>query len=290
MLTSNSKGFVKNAYLSHSSLKDFLNCPRAYYLKNLYKDPDTGHKLQIASPYLTLGIAIHETIDWFCKQDPKPTQEETIKQFRHCWRNYRLKRGGFKNLEEEAVFGKRGLEMLPNFYQHYLELDPYVPAVRFPKYNLLEDVILTGNMDYVGHRPDGSFSVVDFKTGAKDEMSQLQLNIYAILTEANMGQEVTQASFWYLDRDDLPKPAVLDPVAQTLDWLIEAAKEVKAAVLANHWVCKKHPGLCKDCRNYQLLIDKKAEFLFSDFKFKKDFYFLKAEPKVPEDEASVSED
>lgn len=275
MLSPNANSFIKNAiYLSHTSLKDFLNCPRAYYLKNVYRDPVTGHKLQIASPHLTLGVTIHDTIAWFCQQEPKPSKEETIQKFRQLWKNYRLKRGGFETLEEEASFGKRGLQMVENFYNHYTALDPCAPTVRFPKYMLIDGVILTGNMDYVGERPDGSYSVVDFKTGARDETSILQLNIYSILTEANMGKEVTWGGFWYLDREDLPREATLDPVQQTLDWLVERAKEVKAAIQKNEWVCKKHPGFCKDCREYQALLDKQGEFMFSDVKFKKDIYYL----------------
>ncbi len=292
MLTPNAKGYVKNAiYLSHTSLKDFLNCPRAYYLKNLYRDPVTNNKLQIASPHLTLGSTIHAAIDWYCKQsfsaskeDQKPTKEELLQKFRQLWKSYRLKRGGFETLEEEASYGKRGLQMMENFYNHVTALDPCVANVKFPKYHLLPDVILIGNMDYIGRRPDGSYSVIDFKTGVRDEVSALQLGIYAILTEANMGHEVSEASFWYLDRDDLPKPVVLEPVQQTLDWLVEKAKEVKLAVQQNDWHCKKSPGMCKDCREYQLLLDKKGEFLFSDQAYKKDFYFL-TKPVFEQEEA-----
>ncbi len=284
MLTPNSKGFVKNAiYLSHTSIKDFLSCPAAYYLKNLYRDPITGHKLQVASPHLTLGIAVHNTIDWFCSQDPKPSKEQTIQKYRQIWKNYRLKRGGFETLEEEASYGKRGLQMIENFYNHYTALDPCQACVKFPKYHLLEDVILIGNMDYIGLRSDGSFSVVDFKTGVHDEISPLQLVIYAILTEANMGKEVTEAGFWYLDRDDLPKPVVLDPVQQTLDYLIDVAKQVKLAIQQNEWVCRRDPGLCKSCREYRSLLEKKGEFLYSDTAFKKDIYFLSTQPLIASD-------
>ncbi len=254
-----------------------MNCPRAYYLKNLYRDPVTNNKLQIASPHLTLGSTIHDTIAWYCEQEPKPTKDETIQKFRQLWKNYRQKRGGFETLEEEASFGKRGLQMVENFYNHATALDPCAPTVKFPKYMLIDGVILTGNMDYVGERADGSYSVVDFKTGARDETSILQLNIYSILTEANMGKEVTWGGFWYLDREDLPRQAALDPVQQTLDWLVEKAKEVKAAVEKNDWVCKKYPGQCKDCREYQALLDKQGEFMFSDAKFKKDIYYLTLE-------------
>ena len=50
-------------WVSHSSISDFLKCPRAYYLRNVYKDPATGHKMTIASPPLALGQAVHEVIE-----------------------------------------------------------------------------------------------------------------------------------------------------------------------------------------------------------------------------------
>ena len=29
-------------WVSHTSLSDYIKCPRAYFLKNVYKDPQTG--------------------------------------------------------------------------------------------------------------------------------------------------------------------------------------------------------------------------------------------------------
>ncbi|KKQ37796.1 MAG: hypothetical protein US54_C0025G0014, partial [Candidatus Roizmanbacteria bacterium GW2011_GWA2_37_7] len=37
-------------WVSHTSISDFLQCPYAYYLKHVYKDPKTGHKMKIMSP------------------------------------------------------------------------------------------------------------------------------------------------------------------------------------------------------------------------------------------------
>src|SRR3990167_6170588 len=50
-------------WVSHSSITDFVNCPRAYFLNNIYRDPVTGHKITVISPPLALGQAIHEVIE-----------------------------------------------------------------------------------------------------------------------------------------------------------------------------------------------------------------------------------
>ena len=50
-------------WVSHSSISDFLKCPRAYFLRNVYKDPATGHKITVVTPPLSLGTAVHEVIE-----------------------------------------------------------------------------------------------------------------------------------------------------------------------------------------------------------------------------------
>ena len=50
-------------WVSHTSISDFLQCPRAYYLKNVYKDPKTRHKIQLMSPPLALGQVVHSVLE-----------------------------------------------------------------------------------------------------------------------------------------------------------------------------------------------------------------------------------
>ena len=282
-----SKKYIQNPiYISYTSLKDFLKCPRSYYLKDLYKDPKTSFRLQVASPYLSLGSVVHDSVKWFLDEEParnasasvaggeKPTLEQTIEKFRNFWLKFRKKRGGFSSDEEEGNFGRRGLQMIENFVKNWQVLEKAVPVVTFPKYNLVDNIVLIGNFDYIGQFEDGSLHVVDFKTGAKDIDDTLQLYIYAILAESNLGKEVSNAGFWYLDRDDGPKDIVLDPLPAKLDWLAEKAKELKKALEKAEWVCIKGDQLCRDCRDYQVILDGKAEFMFSDYRYKKDIYYL----------------
>jgi len=267
--------YIKNPiFVSYTSLKDFLNCPRAYYLKNIYKDPKTGFRLQIASPYLSLGSTVHDSVKWFLDMKGQATSDQLIQKFRNFWLKYTGKRGGFASREEEGNFGSRGLKMLENFYKNWQVLGKGAPAITFPKYPLLDNMVLMGNFDFVGEKTDGSLQIVDFKTGANDEKDPIQLYIYAILAEANLEKEVSAASFWYLDRDDAPKDIVLDPLEPKLEWLKEKSKELKQAIEGGMWVCIKGDQVCRDCKDYQAIIDGKGEFQFTDYRYKKDIYYL----------------
>lgn len=270
--------YVKNPiYVSYTSLSDFLKCPRAYYLKNIYRDPKSGFRLQIASPYLSLGSTVHDSVKWYLDMEAQASLDQLIKKFRNFWFKYRGKRGGFISDEEEGNFGRRGLKMLDNFFTNAQKLEKNTHKIDFPKLNLFEDVILMGNFDFIGERLDGSLHVCDFKTGSNDEKDSLQLYIYAILAEANLGKKVSSASFWYLDRDDSPREIVLDSLEPKLDWLKEKALELKEVISKGEWVCIKGDELCNECRIYQALISGKGEFQFSDYRYKKDVYFLQNE-------------
>jgi len=267
--------YIKNPiFISYTSLSDFLKCPRAYFLKNIYRDPKTNFRLQVASPYLSLGSTVHDSVKWCLDLKGQVTKKQLEDKFRNLWLKYRGKKGGFESREQEGDFGKRGLKMLDNFFTNAQILEKITHRVDFPKLNLFEDVILMGNFDFVGEKEDGTLHVLDFKTGANDEKDPLQLYIYAILAEANLGKSVSSASFWYLDRDNAPQEIVLDPLEPKLEWLKEKAGELKEAIGQGNWICIKGEELCRDCKDYQAIIDGKGQFQFSDFRYKKDVYFL----------------
>lgn len=267
--------FIKDAlWISYTGLKDFLKCPRSFYLKNRYKDPKSGYKIQITSPYLTLGSLVHDAVKWYLQTGRTADLDDIIKKFRNHWLKYRGKRGGFRSREEEGDFGKRGLSMLDNFYKNREVLEKNRPAYDFLRYILDDKIVLNGKLDFVGELPDGSLHILDFKTGSKDEEDSTQLHTYAILAESNFQKPVSKISYWYLDRDSAPKEAVLDPLPEKLEWLKNKAKEVEEAVKKNNWVCTEGDSPYNECKKYEAIIAGKGEFQFSDTEFKKDTYFL----------------
>lgn len=275
MIAKTDNSFVKNAlFISYTGLKDYTRCPRSFYLKNIYRDPKTGYKLQIAGSNMTLGAVVHDTLKWFLQMDRQVTKTALIRKFKNLWLKYRGKRGGFASVEDEASFGKRGLQILDNFWSNAKILEPSLQTDDFLKFKLDEITFLNGRVDFLGQLPDGSIHVLDFKTGSKDEEDSLQLYIYAILAESNLQKPVSKISYWYLDRDSVPKQAVLDSLGEKLDWLKKKAKEIRKVLAAGNWVCVGGRNLCRDCQVYQDIIDGKGEFQFSDDSFKKQVYYI----------------
>ncbi len=267
--------FIKNAlFISHTALKDFLKCPGAFFLKNRYRNPKNGHRMQIVSAPMTLGSLVHDAVKWYLQTNRVADKDAVIKKYRNHWLKYRGKRGGFRSIEEEAMYGKKGLLMLDNFFNNLKILEPNLPEYDFLKYLIGEDIVLNGKVDFLGSLPDGSLHVMDFKTGTKDEEDSIQLHIYAILAEGNFQKPVSKISFWYLERENTPREAVLDPLEERLKWIKGKALQIKEAISVDSWECIKKDDLCKECRSYQAIIDGKGEFLFSDDNFKKDVYFL----------------
>lgn len=275
MLPRQKNEFIRDAlFISNTALKDFQKCPRAYYLKNRYRDPKTGYRLQVVSAPMTLGSLVHDAIKWFLQTNRLASQEEVIKKYRNHWLKYRGKRGGFKSNEEEAVYGKKGLQMLDNFFDNLPNLEPNLPSYDFLRYLIDEKIVLNGKVDFLGLLPDGSLHVTDFKTGTKDEEDSLQLHIYAILAESNFQKAVSKISYWYLERETSPKEAVLDSLTERLEWIKNKALEINEAIKKDNWVCIEGGSLYSECKIYQAIIDGKGEFQFSDDDFRKDIYFL----------------
>ena len=97
-------------WVSHSSIGDYLKCPRAYYLKNIYRDPKTNHKISLMEPPLALGQVVHEVLETlanFPVEERKidsllPVFEERWKKITPYW----------PNAEEEKKFKDRGANMI----------------------------------------------------------------------------------------------------------------------------------------------------------------------------------
>lgn len=283
MIPKQKQEYIKDAlWISYTGLKDFLKCPRSYYLKNRYRNPKTGNRLQIASAPMTLGSLVHDAIKWYLQTGRVAVKDDVVRLYRNHWLKYRGKRGGFRSREEEADFGRRGLKMLDNFLKNAAVLEQNFPSFDFFKFKLGEKIFLNGKVDFIGNLGD-SLHILDFKTGYKEEEDSMQLHTYAILAEANLQKRVSKISYWYLDRDSSPKEAVLDPLEEKLQWLINKALEIKETLSAGEFVCKEGEKLCSECRNYQAVIDGKAQFQFSDENFKKDVFYLQKEDLVNQD-------
>ncbi len=255
----------KAVWVSHSSISDFLKCPRLYYLRNVYKDPVSRHKFTIMSPPLALGQVVHEVVE---SLSILPSEERLSislhKKFDVLWETVTGKLGGFKDHAQEQEYKERGLAMLSR-----IEKEPG-PILRkaikikadggLPYYWLNEEdnIILCGKIDWIEYLPDDTVHIVDFKTGKNDEDGEsLQLPIYTLLSKNTQKRHVAKASYWYLDRDNGIIEKTLPDERESFEKVYAVAKRMKLARQINHFKCP-HDG-CFACTPFERVLKGEGE-------------------------------
>src|SRR6185369_2153804 len=109
----------KAVWVSHSSISDFLKCPRLYYLRNVYKDPRNNHKFTVMTPALALGGVVHEVIESLSTLPSEDRLSIHLHQrLETLWPKVTGELGGFKTHEEEQLAKERGKRMLQRIMDH----------------------------------------------------------------------------------------------------------------------------------------------------------------------------
>ncbi|MFH1970812.1 MAG: PD-(D/E)XK nuclease family protein [Patescibacteria group bacterium] len=262
------KDKYKALWLSHSSISDFLSCPRLYYLKNVYKDPKTGHKITVMKPPLALGLTIHEIIEEVSK---KPTDQRLKiplqKYFEKSWPKISGKKGGFKNITQEKEYKERGLTMLKNIEQNpgpiiskaiKLKSEDGLPYYWFSE---KENIILCGKIDWIEYlEKTNSVHIIDFKTGKNEESDgSLQLPIYLLLATNLQSRKVEKASYWYLNSSKKPAEAKLPKLEMAHDQIANVAKRIKLGRQINYFKCPKDG--CFACKDLEKVLNGEAEYI-----------------------------
>jgi ATP-dependent helicase/DNAse subunit B len=265
-------------WVSHSSMSDYLKCPRAYFLKNVYRDPKTNHKISVMEPPLALGQAVHEAIEELSTLPVEERfKEPLIKKFEKVWQDVAGDKGGFKPGEHETKFKDRAISMIQRVTDHPGPLVKKAIKIRqeLPYYWLSEEdnIILCGKIDWLEYLENtDSVRIIDFKTGKFDEdPDSLQLPIYYLLATHTQTKKVSGISYWYLDRDDKPTDMPLPDMAESTKKILEIAKKVALARKLGHFVCRENG--CRVCRPYEAVVAGKAKLVgLNDFG--QDLYIL----------------
>ncbi len=261
---------MKNKYtavwVSHSSISDYFACPRAYYLKNIYRDPKTHHKVMLMSPPLALGQAVHEVIESLSVLPvEKRFEQSLLNKFDNVWNKISGKKGGFRDAEEEETFKSRGVAMIQRVTDNPGILKNMAIKIRqdLPSFWLSEEdnIILCGKIDWLEYLNDDRVHIVDFKTGKFDEDGEsLQLPIYLLLATNCQTKPVARASYWYVSRDNEPVEVALPNLEDAKARVMEAAKRIALARKLERFVCKHKEG-CRHCQPYEAIISGRAQFV-----------------------------
>lgn len=269
-------------WVSHSSITDFLQCPRAYYLKNVYKDPQNRHKIQIMSPPLALGQIVHAVLESLSTlPSGERFKESLIAKFEQQWKQVSGKRGGFFDSATEERYKERGRVMLQQVMNQPGPLTGLAVKIKedLPWYWLSEadEIILCGKVDWLEYLADSdSVNIIDFKTSKSEENeSSLQLPIYHLLVHNCQHRQVAQASYWYLELGKMVKKTLpeLDSAHQQV---FKIAKEIKLARALGRFKCPYGEAGCFACRPFERILRGEAEFV-GENEYRTDVYVLSRE-------------
>jgi ATP-dependent helicase/DNAse subunit B len=255
------------AWVSHSSMGDFLKCPRLYYLHNVYKDPKTGRKMTLTSPYMSLGIAVHNVLEGLADYPANERMKRDLRAtFEEEWLKVTGKQGGFLSPEHEEEFKMRGKEMINNVIK-----DPKFlvnKRIKLPKEKMNpnfflseeDNIILNGQVDWLEYLPNDTLHIVDFKTGKHEEKeTSLQLPIYLLLCNKLQKRKVSKASYWYLESNKMVEKELPDADTAFKD-VYAIASKVKEARDKKEFNCPQGKDGCIHCRQYdEILKAKKGE-------------------------------
>lgn len=267
-------------WVSHSSISAFLECPRSYFLKNVYKDPKTNHKIKLMSPPLALGQAVHEVIESLSeiKTDLR-FQTPLLTTFDTVWKKVSGKSGGFLDKDTEYKYFQRGQAMLSRIQNHPGPIGDLAIKINqdLPHFWLsdADNIILCGKIDWLRYFPDtNTVEIIDFKTSRFDESDDsLQLPIYQLLATHCQNRPVSAVSYWYLEQSDELTPKTLSDITESEAKVLKIAKRIKLQKSLNKFDCPHGPEGCRACRPYESILRGDAEFVGLD-DFKADVYIL----------------
>ena len=275
-------------WVSHSSIQDFITCPRLYYLRAIYKDPKTGHKITVMSSALALGQVVHDVVEGL---PVLPTRERfdipLIHKFEIAWKKVTGKKGGFFSENEEQIYKQRGQKMIQRVIDNPGPLKKKAVKIKqnLPYYWLNEEdnIILCGKIDWLEYLADtDSVHIIDFKTGKHEESSDsLQLPIYHLLVTNTQSRKVTKASYWYLVNDNAPREVKLPDLEEAQKRVYQVAKRIQTAKKLDHFKCQENG--CRYCEPLERVIKGDGE-LVAESEYKQDIYVL---PKLSSEELEL---
>jgi len=274
-------------WVSHSSIGDFLKCPRAYYLKNVYKDPKTNHKIQIISPPLALGQAVHDVLESLSNiPTPDRFNEPLVPKLEAVWKKVAGTKGGFFDKNQERKYFERGKAMLGRVLNHPGPLKNLAVKIKqdLPNYWLSkkEGIILCGKIDWLD---EDAVHIIDFKTSRSEEdPDSLQLPIYLLLVKNTQSRQVAKVSYWYLESSDKPVEKDLPDLAEAQDRVLKVAKQIKLARSLNRFKCP-HGG-CFACRPFEAILKGEGKFVGTD-SMRRDIYVLPPKEEKREAESEI---
>jgi ATP-dependent helicase/DNAse subunit B len=258
----------QQTWVSNSTIEDYLKCPRAYFLKNVYKNQN-DKRIALITPPLTLGQIVHDVLESLTKlRVEERFNASLMDHFERVWSKHTGEKGGFTNQEQEREYKERGAAMVRRVMDHpgpllnkALKLSS--PDELPPRYTFSKEanILLCGKIDWLEYLPeDNSVHIIDFKTGKNDEAGDaLQIPIYCLLVTNLQKRKVKKFSYWYIDRENELREMPLPDFEDAQRRVLNLALQIKDMRQEKAYSCSRNG--CNACRPLEDILAGRCKFI-----------------------------
>jgi superfamily I DNA/RNA helicase/RecB family exonuclease len=240
--------------LSATDMEIYKICPLRYKYTRVYSIPREQTLQQ------RFGILMHQVLERFHAgianlglanggtEADEASPDRLLVLFDTAWR-----RSGFGDSNDERQLHEKAVDALGRYHARYHAQDA-VPVWFERSFSFrIEEHLLRGRVDRVDRHSDGSFELIDYKTGRAKTPGQLkddiQLSLYQIGARRSWNLEASKQSYYYL-LDDVRVP--LAPSEEDVERVEKTAVNVAEGIRAQRFEPTPSYAACSIC-DFQLI-------------------------------------
>src|SRR4051812_422989 len=227
--------------LSASDIDTYRICPLKYKFARVFRIP------QEPTIHQRFGIVLHQVLERFHQQGDR-SLEALMDLFHTSWR-----RSGFGDSDDELQFRDRATHALRAYWER--DRESASEAVWFERSFAFKigPHLLRGRVDRVDRHPDGTYKLIDYKTGrAKTEQElkeDVQLSVYQMGARESWGLETSAQSYFYvLTGEKVP----VEHSEEELERVRATVTEIAGGILKQRFEPTPSPDVCSFC-DYRII-------------------------------------
>jgi DNA helicase II / ATP-dependent DNA helicase PcrA len=227
--------------LSASDIDTYRICPLKYKFARVFRIP------QEPTIHQRFGIVLHQVLERFHVEGGGPLSR-LMELFEISWR-----RSGFGGSDDERQFRERAVEALERYWR--LDRESDAEPVWFERSFAfkLGPHLLRGRVDRVDRRPDGSYELIDYKTGkakSADELREdVQLSLYQMGARESWRLQTSAQSYLYVLTGEKVPVAHSD---EELERVKSTVAEIAGGILKQDFDPTPSPDVCRFC-DYRII-------------------------------------
>ena len=175
--------------LNYSKIKTYKECPLLYKYKYI------DGKREGLVPASSLGVSIHRALEAYHANSNDPS--ELLAYYDDCWLG-----AGYSSAAEQMEWYLKGKKMMEDYAQHEYERKTTVDSTEREFIFEYEGWTFRGKIDRIDKCPDGTWEVIDYKTGTDMDLSipvtdSLQLGIYSVGARRAWKMQEGKATYYF---------------------------------------------------------------------------------------------